>query len=65
MTNEFDYPPNRPLPVYINLAQKVTQLAEGGAMSGEPAKHTYVRVSALPDELKRRVIDAVRIITQR
>jgi len=62
MNQEFDYPANRSLPTRITLKQRTVQMTEGGLLSAEPVKHTYVRLSVLPDELKRRVIETIKIL---
>lgn len=64
MSQEFDFPANRALPLHIVLKQRTTQMTESGPMSSEPAKHVYVRLSVLPDELKRRVIETIKILEQ-
>lgn len=64
MSQEFDFPANRALPLHIVLRQRATQMTEGGPLSSEPQKHVYVRVAVLPDELKRRVIETIKILGQ-
>jgi hypothetical protein len=64
MSNEFDFPANRALPLHVVLRQRTTQMTESGPLSSEPTKHVYVRVSVLPEELKRRVVEAIKILGQ-
>lgn len=53
--------PAGPPPVYVVLSQRASLTTEGGVMSGD-TKHMYVRLSALPDELRRRVTEALKMI---
>lgn len=60
---EFDWPARRPMPLHVTLKQQSGEIVEGGPMSGA-AKHVYVKLGALPDELQKRVVSALSAIAQ-
>lgn len=59
----FEIPPGAPAPVCITVKQKPSAVAEGGTVSGQ-SSHVYVRLSALPDEMRKHVVEAVKAIAQ-